>query len=74
MASTNVGSKVERSPGVWRPRVTPGYDPITNKPTQKSKTFRGTEHQADTELARFAATATIDEDMDAISTLGEVID
>lgn len=54
--------------------MTPGYDPITNKPTQKSKTFRGTEHQADTELARFAATATIDEDMDAISTLGEVID
>jgi hypothetical protein len=37
----NIGSKTERSPGVWRLRVTAGYDPITNKPIQKSMTFKG---------------------------------
>ena len=74
--SRSIGSKVQRSPGVWRLRVTAGYDPVTNKPIQKSMTFKGSERQAEKELQNFAANAPKghSESVDAESTLAQVVD
>ena len=47
------GTKVERSPGVWRLRVFIGPDPVTGNPRQVSRTFKGTKKEADTALAAF---------------------
>lgn len=47
------GSKSERRPGVWRLRVYIGHDVITGKKLHASRTFTGTERQAETALARF---------------------
>jgi integrase len=47
------GTKVERSPGVWRLRVYTGADPVTGNPRQLSRTFKGTKKQADSALAEF---------------------
>jgi integrase len=47
------GSKLERSPGVWRLRVYIGNNPATGRPIQVSRTFRGTETEADTALSTF---------------------
>ena len=47
------GTKIERSPGVWRLRVYIGDDPATGNPRQVSRTFRGTKKQADTALNAF---------------------
>jgi integrase len=52
------GTKVERSPGVWRFRVFVGEDPETGNPRQVSRTFRGTKKQADTALAEFVSEVT----------------
>src|SRR5438132_6944 len=49
------GTKLERSPGIWRLRVFVGSDPITGSPRQLSRTFRGTKKQADTALAEFVS-------------------
>jgi integrase len=49
------GTKLERSPGVWRLRVFTGSDPVTGHPRQLSRAFRGTKKQADTALAEFVA-------------------
>jgi integrase len=49
------GTKLERSPGVWRLRVFTGTDPVTASPRQASRTFRGTREQADTALAEFVS-------------------
>ena len=43
----------ERSPGHWQLRAFAGNDSITGKPTQRAKTFTGTEKQAAKELAAF---------------------
>jgi integrase len=47
------GTKVERSPGVWRLRVYIGGDPVTGNPRQASRTFKGTKRQAESALAEF---------------------
>lgn len=47
------GTKEERSQGVWRLRVFIGADPVTGKPRQATRTFRGTKKQADSALAEF---------------------
>jgi integrase len=52
------GTKDERSPGVWRLRVFIGPDPVTGHPRQVSRTFRGTEREADAALAQFLAEVT----------------
>jgi integrase len=51
------GTKLERSPGVWRLRVFIGPDPVTGNPRQVSRAFRGTKKQADTALAEFVTEA-----------------
>jgi integrase len=51
--ATMRGTKIERSPGVWRLRVYIGDDPATGNPRQVSRTFRGTKKQADTALNAF---------------------
>lgn len=52
------GTKLERSPGVWRLRVFIGTDPVTGNPRQATRTFRGTKKQADSALAEFVRDAT----------------
>ena len=47
----------ERPPGHWQLRAFAGNDSITGKPTQRSKTFKGTEKQAAKELAAFVTEA-----------------
>ena len=47
------GSKQERRPGVWRLRVYVGRDPVSGVKRMATRTFHGTERQAETELARF---------------------
>lgn len=49
------GSKVEISPGVWKLTVSAGFDPVTGKRRRPSKHFRGTEREAELELARLLA-------------------
>lgn len=51
------GSKRQRQPGVWELRVYTGTDPVTKRPRQVSRTFRGTGKAADTELAKLIAEA-----------------
>lgn len=48
------GTLVERSPGVWRLRVFVGLDPVTKRPRQASRTFRGTRTDALKALRTFA--------------------
>lgn len=52
------GTKLERSPGVWRLRVFIGPDPATGNPRQLSRTFKGSKKEADAALARFVAEVT----------------
>ena len=49
------GTKMERSPGVWRLRVYLGDDPETGSPRQATRTFKGSRKEADTALAKFVA-------------------
>lgn len=49
------GSLRERSPGVWELRAFVGKDPLTGKPRQRSKTFKGGKRQASRELANFVS-------------------
>src|SRR5579872_6460927 len=49
------GSKLERSPGVWRLRVFIGNHPVTGNPRQVTRTFRGTKREAETALSNFVA-------------------
>lgn len=51
------GSKRQRHPGVWELRVYTGTDPVTKRPRQVSRTFRGTGKAAETELAKLIAEA-----------------
>lgn len=46
------GTMRERSKGVWELRVYTGRDPVTKRPRQVSRTFRGGKRDAQTELAR----------------------
>lgn len=69
------GTKLERSPGVWRLRVFIGRDGSTGNPRQLSRTFRGTKKGADTALANFlteVANGTIP--IVASTTLAEYLD
>jgi integrase len=51
------GSIRERSKGVYELRVYTGRDPVTKRPRQISKTFKGGKRDANTELARMVAEA-----------------
>jgi hypothetical protein len=52
------GTKLERSPGVWRLRVFTGTDPLTGNPRQATRTFHSTKKQADSALAQFVRDVT----------------
>jgi integrase len=47
------GNMNEIRPGVWRLRVYAGKDPVTGQKRHASKTFKGTQRQAETALSRF---------------------
>lgn len=49
------GTKRSRSDGVWELRAYTGRDPLTGKPRQISRTFRGGARAADTALAQLVA-------------------
>lgn len=68
------GTKLERSPGVWRLRVYLGDDPVTGNPRQASRTFRGTKKQADTALAEFVQEASRGLFVTDTSTVAEFLD
>ena len=55
--TNQLGTMRERPPGHWQLRAFAGNDSITGKPTQRSKTFKGTEKQAAKELAAFVTEA-----------------
>src|SRR5690242_12612591 len=51
------GSIKQRSPGSWRIRVAVGRDPATGKLHQRSETFRGNRHDAETRMAQMVLDA-----------------
>lgn len=51
------GSIRERSKGVWELRVYTGRDPVTKRPRQISRTFKGGKRDATTELSKMVAEA-----------------
>lgn len=68
------GTKLERSPGVWRLRVFIGTDPVTGNPRQATRTFRGTNQQADSALAEFVRDVTRRPGSTDTSTVAEYLD
>jgi len=68
------GTKLERSPGVWRLRVFIGTDPLTGNPRQATRTFHGTKKQADSALAEFVRDATRGSLSTDASTVEEYLD
>src|SRR5579859_5051036 len=69
------GTKIERSPGVWRLRVFIGSDPVTGNPRQVSRTFKGTKKAADTALAEFVSEVVNGTaPLGASTTLGQYLD
>lgn len=67
------GSLRERSPGVWEMRAFIGRDPITNKPRQVSKTFKGGIRQAEKELAKLVSNVDALREAKTSHTLGELL-
>jgi len=63
----------QRSPGVWRLRVYTGRDPVTGQKRQRSKEFRGSERQAETELAAFVTRLNAGQDNDSDATLSTLL-
>jgi hypothetical protein len=49
------GHKRRRSGDTWTLTVEAGRDPVTGKRKQSYRTFRGSEREAETALARFVA-------------------
>lgn len=49
------GTMTERAPRTWRLRVYIGDDPLTGRPRQATRTFKGTKKHASTALAEFVA-------------------
>lgn len=68
------GSKRKRSPGVWELRVYTGRDPVTGRPRQKSRTFKGTKTEADTELAKLISEASAGRFAATDVTVGQLLD
>jgi integrase len=69
-----MGTMRERSPGVWELRVYTGRDPITGRPRQKSRTFRGGKRQAGKELAKLVAKQEAGELGGSNGTVGQLLD
>ncbi|MGP8058482.1 MAG: Arm DNA-binding domain-containing protein, partial [Acidimicrobiales bacterium] len=67
------GTMQQRSPGIWRLRVYVGRDPVTGQKRQRSKEFRGTERQAETELAAFVTRLNAGQDTDSDATLSTLL-
>ncbi len=68
------GTKLERSPGVWRLRVFIGTDPLTGNPRQATRTIHGTRKQADSALAEFVRDLTRGNLSTDASTVEEYLD
>jgi hypothetical protein len=70
------GTKRSRSDGVWELRVYVGRDRVTGKPRQKSRTFQGTERQAETVLAKLEVTTaslTVRQSQDSSAATSETV-
>ena len=64
----------ERKSGVWGLRVQISADPVTGRPGQASRTFRGPKREAELALAKLAVEA-VDERVESIShSAGSLID
>jgi integrase len=60
--------------GKWELRVSLGTDPVTGRQRQKSKTFTGTEKQANTALARLIASTAADRSPATDATFGHLLE
>lgn len=68
------GSIRERSPGVWRLRVYVGDDPVSGRPIQVHRTFKGSKAGARKELARFQVEAQKCKITRGDATVGDLLD
>lgn len=64
----------ERSPGVWELRVYVGRDPVTGKPRQVSRAFRGGKRAANTALAQLVVDQQAGELGGSNGTVGQLLD
>ena len=68
------GSMRERSPGHWELRAFSGRHVVTGKPTQRTQTFSGTEHQAAKALAAFVTKVGASAATPTGHTVGQLLD
>jgi len=64
----------ERSPGHWQLRAFSGYDPVTGKPRQAARTFRGTERAAAKALSALVAEVEAGTFKRTTATVGQLLD
>ncbi len=64
----------ERSPGHWQLRAFAGPDPVTGKPRQVSRTFKGTKTAAGKELARLVNEVEGGKFTGTTATVGQLLD
>jgi integrase len=64
----------ERSPGRWQLRAFAGPDPVTGKPRQIARSFKGTEKQAGKELAKLVDEVEAGKYTGTTATVGQLLD
>src|SRR5665213_1680915 len=74
-SSTNrPGTMRERSPGHWQLRAFSGIDPVTGKPRQVARTFRGSERAASKALGTLVAEVEAGTFRRTTATVGQLLD
>ena len=68
------GTKRERRPGVWQLRAYLGRDPVTNRPRQVTRVFRGSETAANKALAKLVSEASEGKIESTTVTVGQLLD
>lgn len=68
------GTKRERRPGVWQLRVYSGLDPVSDRPRQVTRTFRGSETAANKALAKLVSDVSEGKIESTTATVGQLLD
>jgi integrase len=68
------GTKRERRPGVWQLRAYSGRDPVTDRPLQVTRTFRGSETAANKALAKLVSDVAEGKIESTTATVGQLLD
>jgi hypothetical protein len=71
---TRPGTMRERTPGHWQLRAFGGLDPVTGKPRQVARTFKGTEHAATRALGNLVSEVEAGKFVRTNVTLGQLLD